>query len=302
MNKKRIVIAGATGALGSKIVKEALELGADVTAMVRATSNRSKLEKMGVKSFVVGDMMDKASLMEALTPEHKFDAIIASAAGYTKHSKGDNPETDTIGYQNLADASKAAGIQRLVLISILESDKAVTVPHFHNKFKTEQYLQKIGQPYIALRPGAFFDWSDSMMLGKIKKGVFPIFFTEAKYGTINTSDLARYTAQAAISLSDDEINTSIDLGWSVPVNGEIIANAFSKVLKKPFTSKPALPIFILKVMGLFNKGMKDMYEMVKWVNTGEYVSKNSQRQKELFGDLPTPEEAIERYCKEKDLI
>lgn len=142
MNTKKIVVAGASGALGSKIVKALLEQGADVTAMVRATSNRSNLEKMGVKNFVIGDLMNIASLKEALSPKHGFDAIVASAAGYTRHSKGDSTKTDTVGYQNLVDATKEAGIPRFVLISILESDKAVNVPHFHNKYLLKNILQK----------------------------------------------------------------------------------------------------------------------------------------------------------------
>ena len=115
MNAKKVVVAGATGNLGNKIVKALLDQGAKVTAMVRATSNRTKLEEMGVKNFVVGDMMDKASLKEALSPKYGFDAIVASAAGYTRHSKGDSAKTDTVGYQNLVDATREAGIPRFVL-------------------------------------------------------------------------------------------------------------------------------------------------------------------------------------------
>ena len=37
---------------------------------------------------------------------------------------------------------------------------------------------------------------------------------------------------------------------------------------------------------------KDMSAMMEWVGTGAYVSRNPQIQKELFGDLPTVEEAV----------
>ena len=58
--------------------------------MVRAASNRSKLEEIGVTNFVIGDMMDKPSLKNALSSRYGFDAIVSSAAGYTRHSKGDS--------------------------------------------------------------------------------------------------------------------------------------------------------------------------------------------------------------------
>jgi len=306
MNTKKVVVAGATGNLGNKIVKALLDQGAEVTAMVRATSNRTKLEEMGVRNFVIGDMLDTKSLKEALSPKHRFDAIVASAAGYTRHSKGDSTKTDTIGYQNLVDATKEAGIPRFVLISILECDKALNVPHFHNKYLTEKYLARKQQPYIALRPGAFFDWSDSFMLKKIKDGIVPVFFNGVNYGTIYTSDLARYTAMAATSLSDSELNSSIDVGWNEPVNDKKLAAAFEKVLKKPMKANPVIPAFVVKVIGpvfaAFNSSMHDILEMVKWVNTGVYVSRNTEKQKKLFGDLPTIEEAVRRYCKDHNLL
>ena len=92
MDKKIVVLTGATGYLGEKIAKELIAQGANVRAMVRATSNRTNLEKLGVTDFVTGDMMDPASLDKALAQSPKADALVASAAGYTGHTKGDNPK------------------------------------------------------------------------------------------------------------------------------------------------------------------------------------------------------------------
>jgi uncharacterized protein YbjT (DUF2867 family) len=305
MKNKKVIVAGATGMLGSQIVKELLELGAEVTAMVRASSNRTTLTEMGVKNFVVGDMMDAASLRQALSPAHGFDVIVASAAGYTRRKKGDGPTTDTVGYQNLVDAAKAARIPRFVLISILESDKARSVPHFYNKFLIEKYLKEKGQPYIALRPGAFLDQTPDFILPKITKGILPTFLT-GTYGIIYTPQLAKYTALAAVNLPDSALNTSIDVGWDQPVNEQILQAAFASVLKKNIEVKPVMPPFVLNYVlpfiGRFSEKIKDMYEMIKWIDTGVYISKNPQRQKELFGELPTVEESVAQYCRDNGLI
>ena len=305
MQTKKVIVAGATGYLGSQIVKELIKQGADVTAMIRASSNRSALIKMGVKNFVIGDMMDANSLKQALSSNHSFDAIVASAAGYTRRKKGDSSTTDTIGYKNLVDATKKAGIPRFVLISILESDKAVSVPHFHNKFLIEKYLREKKQPFIALRPGAFLDQTPDFIIDKIKKGILPTFLT-GTYGIIYTPQLAKYTAMAAVALPDTELNTSIDVGWDRPVNEKILQAAFANVLKKDIKTKPVFPSFILKfilpIVGRFNENIKDMYEMIKWIDKGIYISKNPQRQKELFGELPTVEESVRQYCIDKGLI
>lgn len=71
-------------------------------------------------------------------------------------------------------------------------------------------------------------------------------------------------------------------------------------------SKPAFPGFvvnyILPVIGMFNPGVKDMYSMIKWIKTVVYKSRNTQKQKELFSDLPKVEEAVRRYCKDNKLV
>jgi len=45
-----------------------------------------------------------------------------------------------------------------------------------------------------------------------------------------------------------------------------------------------------------------MIAMRKWVGTGVYVSRDPSVQKELFGELPTVEDAVRRYCRDRALI
>jgi len=85
------------------------------------------------------------------------------------------------------------------------------------------------------------------------------------------------------------------------VDGDSLAEAFTKVLGKPVKAKPVIPPFlfnVLSVLAPLSANLKDMVAMVKWVNTGAYVSRNTAKQKELIGDLPTVEEAVKRYCND----
>ncbi len=45
-----------------------------------------------------------------------------------------------------------------------------------------------------------------------------------------------------------------------------------------------------------------MTAMIRWIKKGDYVSKNPRKQKELFGDLPSVEEAVLRYCRDRGLF
>jgi uncharacterized protein YbjT (DUF2867 family) len=276
--------------------------------MVRATSDRAKLESLGVTEFVVADLMDTSSLQRALTAEPLSEAVIASAAGFTVHSartKGDNSRTDTEGYRNLVNAARDADVPRFILISILECDKAPDVPHFRQKLLAEKYLAEKQQPYLALRAGAFLDRSQDVVATKVRQGVFPDIVPGVALDMIYSPDLARYAAEAALDLPVSALNQSVDIRCNVPVTGPMVAAAFSKVLGRPVVPKPVVPpafVAFLPLAGWFFPRLRDQIAVLAWIRKGGYVSHEGQKQKDLFGELPTIEDSVARYCRDKGLI
>ena len=308
MATRIVTVVGASGTLGSEIVRALLEKGAQVRAMVRATSHRSKLESLGVTDFVVADLRDATSLQRALTVEPRAEALVASAAGFSAHSartKGDNSRTDTEGYRNLVDAAKNAGVPRFVLISILECDKAPKVPHFSQKFVTEKYLAEKRQPYLALRAGAFLDRAQDVVASKVRKGVFPDIVPGVALDMIYSPDLARYAAQAALDLPASALNQSVDVCCDVPATGPMVAAAFTRVLGRLVVAKPLVPplfVALLPLVSWFVPALRDQIKVLTWIRKGGYVSHERQKQKDMFGELPTIEDSVARYCRDKGLI
>jgi uncharacterized protein YbjT (DUF2867 family) len=302
-----VTVVGATGTLGGHIVEALLERGAHVRAMVRATSDRTRLEALGVTDFVVADLNDPASLQRIMAVEPVATAVVASAAGFTGHSaltKGDNSRADTDGYRSLVDATRSAGVPRFILISILECDKAPGVPHFYQKFETERYLAEKGQPYLALRAGAFLDRAKDIVPDKVRNGVFPDILPGVPMALTYSRDLARYTAQAALDIPDSALSNSVDIGSDVPATGTMVAAAFTRVLGKPVIAKPVFPRIVFTMLPLvarFVPRLRDNLSVLKWLRNGSYVSHDTQKQKQLFGDLPTIEETVARYCADKGL-
>jgi uncharacterized protein YbjT (DUF2867 family) len=308
MATRIVTVVGASGTLGSEIVRALLEKGARVRAMVRATSDRTKLESLGVTEFLVADLRDATSMQRAMTAEPRAEAVVASAAGFsahTAHTKGDNSRTDTEGYRNLVDAAKNAGVPRVVLISILECDKAPDVPHFSQKFATEKYLAEKRQPYLALRAGAFLDRAQDVVAPKVRKGVFPDIVPGLALDMIYSPDLARYAAEAALDLPASALNQSVDVCCDVPATGPMVAAAFTRVLGRPVVAKPVVPpllVAMLPLVAWFVPRLRDQIKVLTWMRKGGYVSHERQKQKNLFGELPTVEDSVARYCRDKGLI
>lgn len=57
----KTLVTGATGFIGTHLVKALLEKGRDIRCLVRKTSNTKKMENLGVELYY-GDLMDKRSL------------------------------------------------------------------------------------------------------------------------------------------------------------------------------------------------------------------------------------------------
>jgi uncharacterized protein YbjT (DUF2867 family) len=301
-------VVGASGTLGTTIVRTLLERRVRVRAMVRATSNRAELEAMGVRDFVVADLMDPLSLQRALTSEPHTEAVIASAAGFSAHSrrtKGNDVRTDTTGYRNLVDAAKSTDVPRLILISILECDKATGIPHFHQKFVTEKYLAEKRQPYLALRAAAFLDRSRDVVAEKLKTGVFPDVAPGVAMDVIYSPDLARYAVEAALDLPASVLNQSVDVCCDVPATGPMVAAAFTRALGRTVVAKPAfspLLTFAMPLIARLVPSLRDGILVLSWLRKGGYISRDHQTQKQLFGELPTIEDSVTRYCRDRGLL
>jgi uncharacterized protein YbjT (DUF2867 family) len=136
------------------VVDRLLARGRRVRALVRPTTDASRLAGRGVE-IARGDMLDPDSLVAAMTGA---DAVVTTAAGYTRGGRGAH-DTDTAGNAHLARAAQRTGVRRFVLTSILTCDQTPGVPHFWHKKLAEDELERLGVPFVALRPGAFLDRS-----------------------------------------------------------------------------------------------------------------------------------------------
>lgn len=103
--KQTVLVAGATGDLGARVVKALLKRNADVRAVVRESSDAktiAELEQMGVKVFKV-DMRNHKQLTEALKG---VDCVVSTIAGL---------RDAIVDMQSaLLDAAIAAGVPRFI--------------------------------------------------------------------------------------------------------------------------------------------------------------------------------------------
>ena len=289
-----VLVVGGTGFLGRQVVTELLARGKRVRALVRPASNAKDLEQAGVE-IARGDMMDPASLLPAMVGA---DAVVSTAAGYTRHSKGDTDEIDIAGNRNLADVASRTGVRRFVLTSILTCDQTPEVPHFWHKKLAEDRLEELGVPFVSLRPGAFLDMITRMGGDPFTKRRLMWFGSPTVPLTfVLTQDLAGYLADAVDAPGVD--GQHIDIGWDRPVSIQEIARISGRLLGQQIRVR-TVPAGLINaagaVVGRFNPMVKDMNAMLRWFQTGGYIA-DPTRQGEVFGPVPTAEDAIARLIR-----
>jgi uncharacterized protein YbjT (DUF2867 family) len=161
-NSSTVLVAGATGFLGSEICHQLILKKNIVKGMVRSTSdanNVAELKASGVET-IEGDLKDKVSLENAL---NGVSAIISTVASTRSRQEGDSIQTvDYEGQINLIDAAVKAGVKQLIYISFRELGEC---PLQTAKRKVEKHLAESGLNYTILQPTYFMEVWLSPVLG-----------------------------------------------------------------------------------------------------------------------------------------
>ena len=112
-----VFVTGGTGFIGTNLVNALVARGHTVRCLSRSTSNKDGLGHERI-SFVPGNTLDRASLEKGI----KGCSQVYHVAGYTKNWAKDPQEfyrQNVDGMQNVFDAARAAGVQRVVFTSTI---------------------------------------------------------------------------------------------------------------------------------------------------------------------------------------
>jgi uncharacterized protein YbjT (DUF2867 family) len=151
-----ILVAGATGILGSEIVRQLREQDKPVRALVRKTSDPAKvaqLERLGT-TIVEGDLTDRASLDGVC---RGAETVITTVTATSSQTPGDSiPTVDHAGQLNLVDAAVGAGVSHYIYTSY-SFVTSTDCPFTTAKRTVEQRVIGSGMNYTILRPSYFME-------------------------------------------------------------------------------------------------------------------------------------------------
>ena len=144
-DNRLILLTGATGYVGGRLLPLLEAQGAQVRCMARKPENLRA--KVGPQTEVVsGDVLDADSLPAALAGVH--------TAYYLVHSMGSTSsfeKQDRIAAQNFAAAARQAGVKRIIYLGGLGDDEEALSAHLRSRHEVGDLLRESGTVVVEFR-------------------------------------------------------------------------------------------------------------------------------------------------------
>ena len=263
--KKKILITGANGFIGSHLTEEALQKGFEVFAGIRKSSDLTHIKNLPV-TFVEMDFSKKEKLRQIVKQYGRFNYIIHNAGitktcnkqqfneviyEYTKRFIEALHETNTVPDKFIYMSSLAAigPGDESTFKPVNNNTEPHPVSHYGAaKLKTERYIQSLNDfPYLIFRPTGVYGPREKdylVVFKNIKRGLETYVGTKNQHLTfLFIKDLTRLIIDSLGSnvfnksyfVSDLKYYTAVEFSEIIKneLNTSAIALVFPELVAKP---------------------------------------------------------------------
>lgn len=243
MTAKRVLVTGATGYVGGRLVPRLLEAGYTVRVLVRSLDRLADVPWVGQVEVVQGDLLDAASLAAG------FDGV--DAAYYLVHSMNTASASSSFesledtSAKNFATAAKTAGVKRIIYLGGLHPASGELSRHLASRKAVGEILLASGVPTIVFQAGVVIgSGSASFEMIRHLTEVLP-YMPAPKWvrnwiQPIAIRDVLYYLVQA-IEV-DPKLNRTFDIGGPSILRYGQMMNGYAVEAGLPQRAIAALPV------------------------------------------------------------
>jgi uncharacterized protein YbjT (DUF2867 family) len=221
-----ILVAGATGLVGSMIAQSLLEQRQTVRILVRAGADYRPLVDRGAEP-ALGDLKVPHSLVQAC---RDVDVLVTTAtAGH--RGGADTPQTvDLEGNRHLIDAARGAGVTQFIFVSALTATLDHPLPLLRAKAATEEALRKSGLTHTIVAANGIMEVMIPLVVGDRVRAAQPVTLVaegRRRHSFVAARDVAAF-AVAAVN-HPHAFNRRIAVGGPSAVSWRDIVGAYERV-------------------------------------------------------------------------
>jgi uncharacterized protein YbjT (DUF2867 family) len=266
----KILIAGASGALGLELVKLLTREERPVRVLTRSSEGASRLTPFtnDIWKGDAGENYEIKGITEGVTT-----IISALGKSVSLFSNDDESyyESDYLANKAILDDALQNGVKRFVYVSIKGADvqEDYSIAKAHKMFENE--LKASGIDYTILRPVGFYSGLNDLAV-MAKRKVIPIVGDgKAKTNSIHHQDLAKVVVSylddgpEIIEVGGPNIHTRLEMA-------EMIQEKIGgKIIKVPKT----LAEMGAEIPKIFNEGMHDKLDYFTYITTNDMIGEKN---------------------------
>ena len=260
-----ILVTGAAGKTGRRVIRRLADTGTEVRAMVHAPEQVEPLLALGAREAVAGDLQEVADISRAMDGVRAVYHICPNV----------HPREVEIGDLAIG-AAIAAGVDRFVFHSVLYPD-VEAMPHHWLKFQVEQKLRECGLAFTILQPCAYMQNVLAQIRGMKESGKLEVpYDVGVKFSIVDLGDVA--AAAATVLLEPGHEGSTYELCGSEPISHRRMARAFESALGRSVEAVAVDPADWgrkARSSGLADSAVDSLMRMFRWYDRNGFTGSST---------------------------
>ncbi len=269
----KILIAGASGALGTEIVKLLKLKGKDIRVLCRSDEGVEKLSEFTNDIWKVDAAKDEVGIKNITQNVRTVISALGKSISLFASPEASFYENDFKANKHLLNDAVRNGVQRFIYVSIkgADSPKDYSVARAHKLFENE--LSNSQLDYTILRPVGFFSGLNDLVIMAKRKLIPLIGSGKALTNSIHPKDLAAVIitflekGPKMIEIGGPNVHSRLEM---VQMIKEVIGGTIIKIPEP--VAKISTSLGLPKIFG---KGINDKLEYFTFITTNDMIGEST---------------------------